>query len=147
MSEAVDTHAEFVAGLRELADFYESRPDMPLPYTGTTAPLNIWTFGNLGGDERDPKAALGQIARFMGRAEKVTDDRFFFVSRSFGPIRLEAGAYREEVCERVVVGTETDEIEDYDPDALALVPKVTKRIEREVVEWKCPESILRVVKR
>lgn len=140
---SIDPVADYVAGLRELADFYEANPTMPLPYHGTHAPLNIWSLGD------EPREALAAIARMMGRAEKSTDEHFFKVARSFGPIRLEAGAYHEEVCERVVTGVDVDEYDEYDEAAyeaaVADVPKVTRRVEREVVEWQCPESILRPV--
>lgn len=49
---------------------------------------------------------------------------------------------RELVCERVVVGTETREVEGPDPDAVAALPVVKRTEEVERVEWRCPPSIL-----
>ena len=63
-------------------------------------------------------------------------------ARAFGPHTLKAWSTHDRVCERVVVGTETVTREEPDPEALKQVPTVTVTEEREVIEWRCPESIL-----
>lgn len=125
---------EYNDGLRQLADFLDAHPEVPLPYmgsyqTGTFQPtMSIILIGD------DQKEILADIARAMGTAAKrVDDDRF----RQFGGIALSVSASREQVCERVVVGTHEEIVEEPDAEALAAVPtrKVTKVVED--VEWKC----------
>jgi hypothetical protein len=41
------------------------------------------------------------------------------------------------VCERVVVATREVEMEEPDPVAVAALPKVTRTVTVEDVEWKC----------
>lgn len=106
-----------IDGLRELADYLEARPDVPLPYLGT---LDAFA---------DP-AELSAIARAMGGFHKQHDGNFLSLVRRFGPIALAVNFSSESVCERVVVGTEE-------------VPeKVTPAHTKEIVEWRCPESVL-----
>lgn len=106
-----------IDGLRELVDYLEARPDIPLPYVGT-----MDAFG-------DP-AELPVIARAMGGFTKNHDGNYLTLVRSFGPVQLHVNFASEAVCERVVVGTEE-------------VPeKVTPAHVEEIVEWRCPESVL-----
>jgi hypothetical protein len=137
----VDPRAAFTRGLREIADFLDAHPDVPLPYLESSAhsggelrpslPIYLW-----GDDQREQLAA---IAREMGRAEKSANDRTkqFYVYRTFGGIDLVAAADRDTVCERVVVATEQVTKEVPDPEALAAVPTVTVVETVETVEWRC----------
>ncbi len=117
-----------VYGLRQLADFIESRTDLPLPTC--RASLYLW------GDDARPQ--LAGIARVLGTAAKKADEFYYGLTKDFGPVVLSVKASRENVCERVVVGTKTTEY---------LVPppgvEMEKRIDtEEIVEWICPPSIL-----
>lgn len=117
-----DERAEFARGLRELADFIEAHPDRPVP-------PDIYAAVHIS-DTDELRAAV----RAIGSADKEYSGDFFTAVRHFpGGIRYGVQAYREQVCERVVVGTETVEVPD--PEALAAVPRVTQ--EREIVEWRC----------
>jgi hypothetical protein len=140
--------AAFVDGLHQIADFLAEHPEVPLPYLGGAAAL--WDAGYHGpsmpiylhGTDTSQRAALATIARAMGSAEKATDRRDepnarFYVWRVFAGIALVASAERDEVCDRVVVGTREETKEILDPDALAAVPKVTVTKTVEQVEWVC----------
>lgn len=87
----------------------------------------------------DPPVEMARLARLLaqgapfGSVTKEFTDELAYVRRRFGTAAVEVYASRDLVCERVVVGTE--EVEEYDPTALATVPKVV--VEREVVEWRC----------
>ncbi len=123
-----DERAQVVNGLRQLADFIESRTDLPLP----TCRASLYLWGN------DAKAELANIARLLGTAAKQADDHYIGLTKGFGPVVLTVKASRENVCERVVVGTKTTEY---------LVPppgvEMEKRTHTEdIVEWVCPPSIL-----
>jgi hypothetical protein len=111
-----------IAGLRELADYLESRPAVPAPSFGT-----VYAFADA---EKHP---LAEVARAMGGFDKTHDGRFLNLVKDFGAFALEVSYESEQVCDRVVVGTEE-------------VPeKVTPAHVREIVEWKCPESLLDLV--
>lgn len=79
----------------------------------------------------DTAADLARVSRAIGgRWDKRESDTLFALHREIADgIFVELVASRGQVCERVVVGTETVEVPD--PDA----PKVT--VERDVVEWRC----------
>lgn len=113
------TIQSLVAGLRACADWLEANPAAPLPYDPK---LQIFSVNT--------KAEVAALARHMGQCEKMADESMFRVVKWFGPFRVEGVAYREQICERIVVGTQT-----------VAVPEVKAqpaRIEvREVVEWKC----------
>lgn len=123
-----DQRTAVVDGLRQLADFIESHPDMPLP----TCRGSIYLWGD------DAKTQLANIATSLGTAAKKADEFYYGLTKDFGPVSLSVKASRENVCERVVVGTKTTEY---------LVPppgvEMEKRIHtEEIVEWVCPPSIL-----
>jgi hypothetical protein len=113
---------ETIDGLRELADYLEARPVIPVPYLSS-----LFAFAD---PERHP---ISEVARAMGGFEKSHDGDYLNLVKGFtGGFSLEVAYKSEEVCERVVVGTEE-------------VPeKVTPAHVREIVEWKCPESLLAV---
>jgi hypothetical protein len=59
------------------------------------------------------------------------------VNLSWGAIGLHVYARRDQVCERVVTGTETVTRTVKDPAALAEVPEVEVTEEVEIVKWEC----------
>ena len=121
------TNEEYARGLRELADVIEGC-DVELYLTGET--VNVLVYG---ADEMAEK-----ITAIGGKFTKHPMMGWFVMRRKIGGHDIDVFASHEAVCERVVIGTETVEVPD--PSA----PMVT--IEREVVEWKCPPSILKAAK-
>lgn len=120
MAESQEVTIEsLVAGLRACADWMEANPALPLPYDPKLQIMSV-----------DTKAEVAALARQMGRCEKTANESMFKVVKWFGPFRVEGVVYREQICERIVVGTQT-----------VVVPEVKAqpaRVEvREVVEWKC----------
>lgn len=135
------TRREFTEGLRQIADFLDDHPEVPLPWlnsseTGTFRP----TLPIILVDKDGQKETLAAIARAMGTAEKNVrgnlPDRFYLY-RQFAGIALAVNAARDQVCERVVTGTREVEVEEPDPVALAQVPTVKKTVTIEDVEWDC----------
>ena len=132
--------AAYIDGLRQIADWLEQHPDVPLPYLGfagstklqaqnvPAVPIYVWD------DQRQRMAA---IARAMGGAEKDAAGDRFRLTRHFAGIAVVASAERDQVCERIVVGTREVTEEVPDPEALAAVPKVTVTKTVEDVEWRC----------
>ena len=136
MTEAMTAtkRSQLVSGLREAAAWFEAHPEVPIPASA----LHI-TLYDLGGDEAELET-LKTIARAMGAATKDYEDDFFKLSCTFADaVTVTAVAWRENVCQRIVVGTETV-IEQRPPDGVEMVDV---EVEREIVEWDCPPSLLK----
>jgi len=102
--------AEFVAGLRELADLLEKHPDIPEPIMSANAFV-------------DTREELAKVAR-LGFWEKCEQGEWFILARNFSAgLRLEVNINRSKVCKRKVVGTR-------------VVPARPERTE-EIIEWIC----------
>lgn len=81
-------------------------------------------------------STIAEIAKALGgHWEKSVDDGYFNLTREILPgVTYRIYTSRNAVCEAVKVGTEIVEVPD--PDA----PKIT--VERDVIEWRCPDSLL-----
>ncbi|MFD9949996.1 hypothetical protein ACFWYW_28440 [Nonomuraea sp. NPDC059023] len=133
MSNTEAERAAYTAGLRALADILDANPDLPLPYDGDGKPLSF-----IEGIAAESRRGAAVFARVMpGPVEKSGTDSQFYLKAKLHGLRVKWIATREEMCERIVVGTREVEIEEPDPEAVAALPKV-KRVEVvEDVEWKC----------
>lgn len=125
--EADEGRVAFVAGLRELADFLESRPAMRVPYS--THVFYVITTS--------PEEFAEQVTA-LGTGKKGTNGAYIDVTRQFGPFELAVSALHTDVCERKVIGTRT--VEKQVPPAGVEMVTVTE--EQEIVEWICPDSLL-----
>lgn len=126
----MDGH-DLARDLRALADFYDEHPDFPRPN------MTLHTF--LHGDA---KKGLALAARQLGTADKYIDETWYELRRAFGSIMLTVNAYRNEVCEKVLVGTK-DIPEQYIP---AKPAETIPAHEESVYEWQCPDSLLGISK-
>lgn len=136
LPEPAPTVAQEIAiGLRALADMLDANPDLDddtyLRYM--FAPLNVYTKN---------RAAVARFARAaMGAGVKVgkhQGEKWAGIDIPFGNrVELHVFVEREEICERVVTGTEEVTKEVPDPEALAAVPLVTVTEVVEQVEWIC----------
>lgn len=71
------------------------------------------------------KDEMAALARQFGECEKEFVDNHFYLRKRFGSVSIFGFTARQQVCERVVVGTEE-------------VPEETRpAYVREIVEWKC----------
>jgi hypothetical protein len=123
----------YIAGLRKLADVLETRPEVPLPYEGSSTAM---TFHFLSGE--NPKAEMAACARALPTSfAKEADGKYFDLLGSLAGLKVRLCAFRDEVCARVVTGTHEVEVTEPDPEALAKVPQVTKTVTVEDVEWIC----------
>lgn len=129
---------DMVAGLRKMADWLESRSiDLPIPsemkggaYSGQiTDPRGI-------SHSLDSVVGMALIANLAGEVDKDVDPNFFRLTKSFGGgVSVQWVAYRQNVCERVVVGTKVT------PAQPARYVEATPEKVEEVVEWKCPSLL------
>ena len=127
--------AEIVSGLRCLAVMIEANPDLAhdVAYTLGRSILAI--------PLEDEHARLARWAR-AGKASgavvaKDASGEQFEVNVTFGPVRVRVIAPREQVCERIVIGTDKVTKKVKDPAALAAVPEIEVTEEVEQIEWKC----------
>ena len=128
---------DLASGLRLLAIMIEENPEIAanfshsLQWSGISVHLNS-------SDRIAEMTNLGRIARRHGATttKDVTESMHNLVC-DFGGVKTKVLAYREEVCERVVVGTETVTKTVKDPEILATVPEVEVTEEVEIVEWQC----------
>lgn len=115
------------AGLRALADFIEAHPELPAP--AYLHKPHIWCPR---GDEIAAiiRAALADDVEVVKHYSEVQRN----VGLRFGPLQAMALVNKAEVCERVVVGTETVRV----PDP-AYIPPATPMVETtvEVTKWRC----------
>lgn len=122
----VMTHAEYVDSLRQLADFYEAHSEIPLP--GGAAEMRIYQVNS--------RKDAATLARAFGACEKEYTDDLFYITKKIGAISLCGVFTRNEVCERVVVGTRIVP-ERVVPAIQAQPEQVIPEQEEEIYEWKC----------
>lgn len=122
------TPAEVADGLRQLADFIETHPELPRP-TYLQTP-HVWCPRGIDEVQAVIRAALASGVEVV----KHHSDSQRNVGLQFGPLQALALINKAEVCERVVVGTQTVKV----PDP-AFVPPETPMVEQtvEVTEWRC----------
>ena len=129
-------HSEFVNGLREAADFFEARPELGVPSCSSSFTF----YGDINGKTIDSKEGLAEFVRIVGgHIDKTADDDFFRLRADRGSFSVRAVAYRNQVCERVQVGTKIE------PGHVIPAQAETYVADREVpiYEYRCP-SILSI---
>jgi hypothetical protein len=123
-----DPRAEYIAGLRALADVLEANPDIDPPGNQMTW-VTSWLV--------DPKAETRKIIRAIGgkwdkRGGGTDGSIMVFESRISG-LPVEILCQREQVCERVVVGTR--QVTKTVPAPDAPMVEVTETVED--IRWEC----------
>ena len=103
----------FSESLRALATWYDAHPEIPAP---PDLFVNVFL---------DTKEDLQEVARALGDCTKGGDQNWFWLSRTFGLIRLDFNVTRSVACVRRVVGTEI------------VAEHVSPAYQREIVEWDC----------
>jgi hypothetical protein len=82
---ATDPRAEFIAALRDLADYLAEDPALPVPYR-----LSVNVFPGPGTDAED-RAEVDQFAAMTG-ATTAEEDGHYTAIKDFGPIEYTAVA-------------------------------------------------------
>ena len=115
---------ELISGLRDLADFLEAKD---LEVKGSLT-VNLWA---------KDREELQELARKLGSFEKHSFSSLLVLRKYFSDtVLLEVNCHHEKVCEKIV----TQRVIPATPEKT--LPTLPERVE-EVVEWKCPESLLR----
>jgi hypothetical protein len=123
-----------IAGLRAMADFYGTRPDLPLPYISG---FYCWINGS------DAKP----IARKLKAFKKEYQGTDFHMLKEFGgDISVRYVVDREAVCKKIVVGMKEipEMIIAANPELI--VPATEEQVipahTEEITEWVCSEAAL-----
>jgi hypothetical protein len=136
-----DTRSEYVRGLRLLADVIEQHPELPLPMAGDSEWSPVRWYFTVADDPRAEMAAAARALPVAGRwlKEYGEDDPAgehkarLDMSGMLAGLHVELVAYRDDVCTRIVTGTEDREFDE------VVTPAVTRKVKRpvEIVEWQC----------
>ena len=117
------THAEYANGLRAIADFVETHPELHLPND------ELCCFS------MDEKAQAAAVLLALKPCKKNYGETVFYITREFGPVTLKYYFNRNSVCTPRVVGKK-------------IVPAEPMKIidarpehEVDIIEWDC-EPIL-----
>lgn len=124
------TRQEQAVGLRAALDLLEQHPDLPTPMISAydSGSVEVDWFIHRSDEQRE---AMVSIRRAIGGAWDKVDAGSFFILRSDREgFRLSITADREQVCERVVIGSETVTV-----PAVEAQPERTEV--RDVIEWRC----------
>ncbi len=108
---------DFINGLRQLADIYEQKPWLEVPYIPT-----MWIFTH------DADTFIQQIAAFGSGAKKYVGEDIEFIPNVL--LDLKVNCKREQICERKVIGKKRVP-EKHIP------AQVIPEHEEEIVEWEC----------
>ena len=110
------TAHEYADGLRQIADWYEAHPEIPVPHLDS---VDVYTV-----HDRDD---LQRVARALGSCEKgsASAESLFVLKRRFGALWLQFYWNRAQVCTQRVIGVK--EV------AEQVIPAHTY----EIVEWDC----------
>jgi hypothetical protein len=131
-----ETRTAYTDGLRAVADWLDQHPEVPLPYLGAAIDGDIRSVLPIFlVDDATARDDLAAITRAMGTASKAVnrDGDRFQVYRRFEGLIVMAQAPREQVCTRVVTGTEDQVVEEVVTPAV--IRKIVKTVD--VVEWQC----------
>jgi hypothetical protein len=113
---------KWIDSLRDFASWLEYHPDLAVPST-----LKLYVFPTI--------EEMEMYAREMGKCRKSADESYFNLTKDFLPsVQYEPTWYRNQVCERVVVGQK-----EVTEDIVEVVGQRT--VTKDVVEWKCPKVL------
>ncbi len=123
----IDPRAEFIAGLYELADWFYSHPECPLPGVCT---VDLFAHS---------KEDFLEMRRKAGVTDKVSVGDWMAFRKEFsGGVRLDINISKQNTCERVKIGEKVIEAK---PARTVELPAEPEHVE-ELYEWRCPETIL-----
>jgi hypothetical protein len=127
--------AELADALRSVAAMVEATPDLAPIIESAVSRMN----GFVGFGYDDTSAALAMFARAAlrhgAKVTKNSDDQYYRVFATWGPVTAYAYATRGQVCERVQVGEKTVTTTVPDPNVEIPMVEVTETVP--VYEYRC----------
>ena len=129
---AKNERAKTIAALRHIADTLEGNPLLSVPFFGS---------GIIAANSLEEMVATGRS--YGGFWSKEVTDSDFHLNRVFtSDLRLLIYTARENVCERIVVGTKIIPATTLPARDEVHMPERTE----ELVEWHCPKSLSELVR-
>lgn len=130
--------AEYIAGLRAIADALEADENLPLPFEGNTSSGTVFC------ETREEIAAWSRVMTGEKRKHIDEDSRLygFKLNGQVHGYTLDLRIDRNEVCRRVVTGTREVTETVPDPDVEVPTVEVTRTVEN--VEWVCEPLLAEV---
>lgn len=121
-------HINYANGLRELANWIESHPEISLPND---------VIHNYALNTKE-EAAL--CLRALKPCKKEYTEDFFKLVRNFGPIKVIHLFNRDAVCQRVVTGKRI--VQAHLDPGYVVPAKMVEAHEEDIVEWRCGDALL-----
>lgn len=122
--------------LHRIADLIACNPDLIATFERAYLYSGIYFYSSEGLADFI-KVLAPHVRQSMGSDmhgwAKSYSDNYATIRGWIGSIQWAVSTARDNVCERVVVGTETVTETIPDPDA----PTITREVTRDIVEWKC----------
>jgi len=121
------TETTLADGLRQLADFVETHPELG-ERIGSPR-FYLWSY---------TEADFKETNRLLGSFTKSSDINYLNAEKMFGPVMVQSTIGHAAICEKKVVGTRmVSKQVPADPDYVE--PEyVTVQVEELVTEWVCP---------
>lgn len=126
---AAERRVKFVAGLRELADFYDANPDMPAPWSEISLMICVTS-----------KAEMIGLRSLLGKVEKTFSGNYADIKRAFGSLVIDVFTARGNVCKAIekTVTVEEDVAVEFEAQIQQVPVRFEKRqVEKTVTEWDC----------
>lgn len=117
----------FIKDLRAFADWLESNPDVPTP----VFPQRFDVFC------LNKEQMVATCRAVGGKMKKGVTESFFYLRKDFRTIHYEVNALRDNICDKVVIGTRTIPAEPERTVTIAAQPERTE----EITEWRCSEVL------
>jgi len=116
-------HQRFAHDLREMASFVEAHPELICPMKQT-----FYVFPAI--------EEVAKYAKSLGKAKKeVQEDSWFNLVKDFATAaEIQYSWGRDQVCEKVVIGT----VEVEEP---VMVQQGTRTVQKQQIEWRCPRIL------
>ena len=119
--EAAAARREYTTALRNIADFYDANPLIPIP----SESMSNYAV-NSDADARN-------LAKALKTFRKVYSEDMFTMVKDFGPINYRFVFYRKAICKAKVVGVKTVPAEFVPAQESYTRPARTE----EIIEWDC----------
>lgn len=124
--------ADYIKGLRGLADFLESHDEMLMGYNSHEHTLYARSAEE-----------FSTLCRALGSGEKREVGGYLGLARDFSDsVKITVNVAKSHTCEKVQVGTRVEQV--VIPADAKLVEENVYAVEVPVYEWKCPDSFLAV---
>lgn len=123
-----------IQGLRKLADWIEAHPELPK----MDLDFSVYSFAG----EEESKELATRFIKAMGTCEKIFDDTFFTLQKHFEDVNLRLVFFRNNVCEKKVVGYKPVPERVLEARPAQVIPAH----EEPIYEYICPGSFLKDAK-